>query len=403
LQAQRAYEDPLLNWIGLLRHWPAALVASPGVVASLWVFNHAGRTEGAGWYALAGGLLLTASLALCLAISRSRADHLRNLADSLQREIALRRSTEMDLRLTRAAMDCSSEGITLISEAGNFVDVNDAVCRQLGYTREEFLKLTVCDINPTLDPDRWKERWKVHKYGTAESFESRRITKDGGVIPVDLTVNHLEFHGTEYLFAVARDATARHAIEHELRKAKDESEAANQAKSQFLANMSHELRTPLNAIIGFSEVISSALFGPLNARYRDYAQDIHGSGHHLLRIINDLLDLSKVEAGQFELHDGQIQIAAMFEASSRMVSDRAAAAGVALEIEPTRLEITGDELRLEQVLLNLVSNAVKFTPSGGKVHIAAALGPGGEVSVSVADTGIGMAADEIPRALQPFG
>jgi two-component system, cell cycle sensor histidine kinase PleC len=167
--------------------------------------------------------------------------------------------------------------------------------------------------------------------------------------------------------------------------------------------MSHELRTPLNAIIGFSEVLSSALFGPLDARYRDYAQDIHGSGHHLLQIINDLLDLSKVEAGRFELHDGQIQIAAMFEASRRMVSDRAAAAGVALEIEPTRLEITGDELRLEQVLLNLISNAVKFTPSGGKIHIAAALGPGGDVSVSVADTGIGMAADEIPRALQPFG
>jgi PAS domain S-box-containing protein len=172
-----------LNWIGLLRHWPAVLVASPGVVASLWVFDHAGPTEGAGWYALASGLLLTALLALCLAISRSRADHLRNLAASLQREIALRRSTEEDLRLTRAAMNRSSEGITLINEAGNFVDVNDAVCRQLGYTSEEFLALTVFDINPTLDPNRWKERWKAHKFGPAESFESRRITKDGRVIP----------------------------------------------------------------------------------------------------------------------------------------------------------------------------------------------------------------------------
>jgi PAS domain S-box-containing protein len=280
-----------LNWTGLLRHWPAALVAILGIVASLSVFAHAGR------YELAAGLLLTTVLALYVATSRSQADRLRNLADSLQREIAVRRSTEEDLRLTRAAMNRSSEGITLINEAGNFVDVNDAVCQQLGYTREEFLALTVFDINPTLNPDKWKERWKEHKYGPAESLESRRITKDGRVIPVDLTVNHLEFHGTEYLFAVARDATARHAIEHELRKAKDESEAASQAKSQFLANMSHELRTPLNAIIGFSEVISSSLFGPLDVRYRDYAQDIHGSGHHLLRIINDLLDLRRSRPG----------------------------------------------------------------------------------------------------------
>jgi two-component system cell cycle sensor histidine kinase PleC len=167
--------------------------------------------------------------------------------------------------------------------------------------------------------------------------------------------------------------------------------------------MSHELRTPLNAIIGFSEVISSALFGPLDTRYRDYAQDIHGSGHHLLRIINDLLDLSKVEAGRFELRDGQVQLAALFEACRRMVSDRAVATGVALDIASTNLVVIGDELRLEQVLLNLVSNAVKFTPSGGEVRITAALGPGGDVSVSVADTGIGMAAEEIPLALQPFG
>ena len=379
------------------------LVASPGVAASLWVFEHADRSTNAGWYELAGGLLLTALLALHLATSRCRANRLRDLAETLQHEIAMRRSTEDDLLLARAAMDRSSEGITLVNEAGNFINANDAVCRQLGYTREELLQLTVFDINPTLDRDRWKERWKEHKYGPAKSFESRRITKEGALIPVDLTVNHLEFRGTEYLFVVARDATHRHAIEHELRKARDEAETANQAKSQFLANMSHELRTPLNAIIGFSEVLSSALFGPLDARYRDYARDIHGSGHHLLQIINDLLDLSKVEAGRLELHKGWVRISTLFETCHRMVSDRAATAGVALDIEPTKLEVSGDELRLEQVLLNLVSNAVKFTPSGGKVRIAATLGPDGEVSVSVADTGIGMAADEIPLALQPFG
>jgi signal transduction histidine kinase len=167
--------------------------------------------------------------------------------------------------------------------------------------------------------------------------------------------------------------------------------------------MSHELRTPLNAIIGFSEVISSALFGPLDARYRDYAQDIHGSGHHLLRIINDLLDLSKVEAGRLELHDVPVRIDTLFETCRRMVSDRAAAAGIDLDFRTGDLVVNVDELRLEQVLLNLVSNAVKFTPTGGRICVSASLALSGETMISVADTGIGMAAEDIPRALQPFG
>jgi len=392
-----------VNWIGLRRHWPAVLVASPGILASLWVFEHADRSEGTGWYEFAGGLMLTALLALYLATNRSRADRLRRLADSLQREIAIRRSAEDDLRLMRAAMDCSSEAICLLDPSGRFLTVNDATCRQLGYCREELLNMSVFDIAVQTDREGWQERWNLYREIGARSIEGQRKTKDGRVFPVDLTTSFFKFDDKEYLFTVARDATQRHAIEHELRDARDRAESANQAKSQFLANMSHELRTPLNAIIGFSEVISSALFGPLDARYRDYAQDIHGSGHHLLRIINDLLDLSKVEAGRFELRDGQVQLAALFEACRRMVSDRAVATGVALDIASTNLVVIGDELRLEQVLLNLVSNAVKFTPSGGEVRITAALGPGGDVSVSVADTGIGMAAEEIPLALQPFG
>jgi PAS domain S-box-containing protein len=392
-----------VNWIGLRRHWPAVLVASPGILASLWVFEHADRSEGTGWYEFAGGLMLTALLALYLATNRSRADRLRRLADSLQREIAIRRSAEDDLRLMRAAMDCSSEAICLLDPSGRFLTVNDATCRQLGYCREELLNMSVFDIAVQTDREGWQERWNLYREIGARSIEGQRKTKDGRVFPVDLTTSFFKFDDKEYRFTVARDATQRHAIEHELRDARDRAESANQAKSQFLANMSHELRTPLNAIIGFSEVISSALFGPLDTRYRDYAQDIHGSGHHLLRIINDLLDLSKVEAGRFELRDGQVQLAALFEACRRMVSDRAVATGVALDIASTNLVVIGDELRLEQVLLNLVSNAVKFTPSGGEVRITAALGPGGDVSVSVADTGIGMAAEEIPLALQPFG
>ncbi|MBV8777683.1 MAG: HAMP domain-containing histidine kinase [Alphaproteobacteria bacterium] len=141
----------------------------------------------------------------------------------------------------------------------------------------------------------------------------------------------------------------------------------------------------------------------MDARYRDYAKDIHGSGHHLLRIINDLLDLSKVEAGRLELRDSVVPVSTLFETCRRMMGERAASSGVYLDFRATPLEISVDELRLEQVLLNLVSNAVKFTPSGGNVTVWATLALSGEVILSVADTGIGIAPEDVPRALQPFG
>jgi PAS domain S-box-containing protein len=361
------------------------------------------KLAGAGWFELGAGLVLTGLLTLYLVTSRTRSMRLRQLAGRLQREVAVRRSAEDNLRLTQLAMDRSSEAICLIDRSGRYLNVNDATCRQLGYSREELLGMTVFDVAVETNRDTWGDRWELSKQLGSRSVEGHRITKDGRTIPVDITLSHIQFRDREYLFTVARDATMRRLGEQELRTARDLAESANRAKSQFLANMSHELRTPLNAIIGFSEVISSALFGPLDARYRDYAQDIHGSGHHLLRIINDLLDLSKVEAGRLELRDTPVAVASIFETCRRMVVDRAAAAGVELEFRPTGLEIRVDELRLEQVLLNLVSNAVKFTSTGGHVDVSATLALSGEVVISVADTGIGMAPEDIPRALQPFG
>jgi PAS domain S-box-containing protein len=363
----------------------------------------ADKLAGAGWFELGSGFLLTALLTLYLITNRIRADRLRHLADTLQREVGAHRATEEDLELTQLAMDRSSEAICLVSRSGRYIKVNDATCRQLGYSREELLDMSVLAVSAELTADRWEALWPVYREIGYRTFEGHRITKDGRTIPVDITASFIKFGEHEYLFTVARDASARHVIENELRAARDLAESANQAKSQFLANMSHELRTPLNAIIGFSEVISAALFGPLDARYRDYAKDIHGSGHHLLRIINDLLDLSKVEAGQLELRDTPVPIAAIFETCRRMVADRAALGSVTLDFRPTDLEVSADELRVEQVLLNLASNAVKFTPPGGRVTVSAMLALSGEVVITVADTGIGMAPEDIPRALQPFG
>lgn len=180
---------------------------------------------------------------------------------------------------------------------------------------------------------------------------------------------------------------------------------ANRAKSQFLANMSHELRTPLNAVIGFSEIIRDQSLGPAAvANYRDYANDIHLAGEHLLRIINDVLDVSKIEAGKLELHESETDIRAIAQAGVKLMSQSAFESGVDLvvAVPPDLPMLMVDELRIRQVLLNLLSNAVKFSQRGGTVTVGAAVRPDRGVAVWVADTGIGMSETEVTTALKPF-
>ena len=190
----------------------------------------------------------------------------------------------------------------------------------------------------------------------------------------------------------------------ELDHARLAAEESSRVKSQFMAHMSHELRTPLNAIIGFSEMIRDALMGPVSTRYRDYARDIHSSGSHLLRLINDVLDLSKVEAGRLELKEEEVDLTKLVGDCRRLVADRVAAGGLVLaaELPPSLPAIRGDELRLKQIVLNLLSNAVKFTHPGGRITLAAGATAEGGIALSIRDTGIGMAPEEIPVALEPF-
>ena len=195
------------------------------------------------------------------------------------------------------------------------------------------------------------------------------------------------------------------AREQELGRALAAETSANRAKSDFLALMSHELRTPLNAIIGFSEVLGSEMLGPLgHARYREYAHDVHGAGRHLLALINDILDLSKAESGKFELSEEEIVPADLIGECLKLMRDRARDSGLRLsqEIAPGMPNLMVDRLRLKQMLLNLLSNAIKFTPRGGSVTMAADQDLEGRLLLSVRDTGIGMAPDAIPVALEPF-
>ncbi len=188
--------------------------------------------------------------------------------------------------------------------------------------------------------------------------------------------------------------------------ARDEARAGDRAKSEFLAAMSHELRTPLNAVIGFSEIIKDETFGPVGStRYRDYAVDIHDSGQHLLNLINDILDLSKSESGTDELHEDEIEIPKIVRSALKLVGHRAEQGGVKLEIElADRLPaLRADERKLKQILVNLLSNAVKFTDTGGEVTLRAWCRMDSGYVFQIVDTGIGIAPEDIPKALARFG
>jgi PAS domain S-box-containing protein len=203
--------------------------------------------------------------------------------------------------------------------------------------------------------------------------------------------------------ATSRDSEAR--LARELREARDRAEQASRSKDEFLANMSHELRTPLNAVIGFSEILKHELMGPIaHRKYVEYAADIHASGQHLLRIIDDVLDLSKLEAGQLRLREEAVDLAALCRSCARLLQMPAEAAGLILELAlPDDLPpVRADAVRLKQVLVNLLSNAVKFTLAGGWVRLGAEAGPRG-LELAVSDTGVGMRREDIPLALERFG
>jgi signal transduction histidine kinase len=180
-------------------------------------------------------------------------------------------------------------------------------------------------------------------------------------------------------------------------------EAASRHKSEFLANMSHELRTPLNAIIGFSEVLNERMFGELNEKQQEYLKDIHASGQHLLSLINDILDLSKIEAGRMELELTDFDLPMAIDNAMTLVRERASRRGVTLKLTVgVRVgSIRGDERKMKQVLLNLLSNAIKFTPERGRVEVSA-VQDDEAIEVSVSDTGVGIAPEDFEAVFEEF-
>ncbi len=309
--------------------------------------------------------------------------------------------------------------------------------RMLGYTAAEVMnKITPADIS---DPQELIARAKslsaelgtpitpgfaalVFKAsrGIEDIYELTYIRKDGSRFPAVVSVTALRDKGEEIIgyLLIGTDNTARQQVETErarldqllmdknieLESARDLAEKTNRAKSDFLANMSHELRTPLNSVIGFSEVLLDQLFGVINAKQQEYINNILYSGRHLLSLINDILDLSKVEAGMMALDLNNFSVREALEASVMMLKERAFKGGISLHLKlapPADVSIGADQRRLKQILFNLLSNAVKFTPAGGCVKVSA-VRDGHFIEITVADTGMGIKADDIPKLFQSF-
>ncbi|HEX4273568.1 MAG TPA: ATP-binding protein, partial [Rhizomicrobium sp.] len=319
-----------------------------------------------------------------------------SIREAMTREKDLRRSAENRLV---DALETSREGVMLVASDGRIVMSNStlrgffpAIAYQLmpGTQFDTALGLIQSQLAPTQGPS---EDIATSGHVELELADGRWLRMTGSATSEGGSIFFLS------------DFTAIKEREESLRRAKREAEAANASKSRFLANMSHELRTPLNAIIGFSEIINGQFFGELgNARYLDYSGDILRSGRHLLAVINDVLDLSKSEAGKMVLSAHETDMADVLDDCIAMVREQCADAGLRFTVSglDQPLALNGEPAKLRQIFLNLLSNAIKFTEKGGAVSLAVAASDT-SIAVTVADTGIGMDASDVEIAFQPFG
>jgi two-component system cell cycle sensor histidine kinase PleC len=292
-----------------------------------------------------------------------------------------------------------------------------------GHKFEEIVRAFAEHDMPVTDPGFDREAWiaarmERHRNPPSQAIEvqwgggrwmriSERRTGDGGYVGVWTDITALKQREAELQQAKERveaQATQLVALTETLTRAQQVAESANRAKSHFLAGMSHELRTPLNAILGFADLIRQEMYGPIeSARYRDYIDLIHQSGSHLLALINDVLDISKIEAGKMDLDVAAMDGGALLDHASRLMLDLAERRGVELRTEAeTGCVLHADERAIRQIMLNLLSNAIKFTPSGGNVRASVATQDGGVV-IAVADSGIGMTPLDLEQAMKPYG
>ncbi len=356
--------------------------------------------------------------------------------ENLNKEITERRRTEEQLRESeeryRDLFENAHDMIQSVAPDGRFVFVNRSWLEALGYTEAELLHMSLFDIiHPESLPHCQEMFAKVMAGEPVKKVEATFVAKDGRAIQVEGNASLRRIGGkvvaTQGIF---RDVTQRKRAEEEIKQlyeqvktfnieledkikertkelkmAVKDAEAANQAKSEFLSGISHELRTPLTAIIGFSQVLTEQYFGKLNKKQAEYVKDILDSGEHLLSLINDVLDLAKVEAGKVELELSRVNMKELLESSLIMIKEKASKHSLSLETHISSalddLLIIADQRKLKQVMFNLLSNAVKFTPDHGRITVGARR-EGAELIVSVADTGIGIAPEDQRKIFDEF-
>ncbi|WP_137387880.1 PAS domain-containing protein [Rhodoligotrophos defluvii] len=308
----------------------------------------------------------------------------------------------------KTILETATDGIIVMDAAGVIRSINAGAQAIFGIDAREAVGRRLSDFLNAESAKTFKDYLAAMVDGSLATIfnDGREVTgieRQGGEIPLFLTISPV-VEGDGYC-AVLRDITHWKKAEADLRAAKEEAERTSAQKSEFLANISHELRTPLNAILGFSEVMKAERFGAIrNDKYLSYIGDIHASGEHLLSLINDLLDLSKVEAGKLELNFTAVNLVDLIDQSVHIMQDQAREARVLMRTSiPAALPpVVADQRSIRQIVLNLLSNAIKFTEPGGQVIVSLVTTPQGEVKLRVKDTGIGMTEDELQDALKPF-
>ncbi len=305
--------------------------------------------------------------------------------------------------LAQVLLNVTEDAAVLISPDGVLLCANEVAAAKFG---EPIAALIGKNLLELLAPDVAADRRMRILDAVRSGMSIRSVNMKGGIF-TETVVSPVSFASgrVEMLAVFSRDVTAQMKADLELRKAKEAAESADLAKTRFLANMSHELRTPLNASIGFSEILESETFGPLNQRQSGYVRSVAYSGHHLLELVNDVLDLTKVESGKMDLHISEVNACSVVECSLALVAQSAAQRGITINVRTdetfTNHVFQADERKLLQVLSNLLSNAIKFTPDDGKIELKICLKQD-EIVVSVTDTGIGLKLEDQERIFGPF-
>lgn len=352
----------------------------------------------AGFVLAAAGIIVVVTASAMVLVARRTVERIE-LA-------AVRPASDPNAALLEAALAQIAQGLCVIDSRHRLAIVNRRFAEMFGIPAHwlrsglkfsEAASLIGISLDESAETDRF---WP----GAADGDQvqpSLHVMPDGRIIEIE---NRPLQDGARIL--LFNDVSARERTGKELRDIKQRVDTALNVKSEFLANMSHELRTPLNAIIGFTDVMAAEMFGPLgHPNYREYVDDIKASGGHLLLIITEILQMAKIDAGQLELHDEIVDLGAVAHFCRRIVRERATAAHLQLTLEfPPGLPcLRGDKRLIRQVLLNLLANAVKFTPAGGGITVSGNMDRSGRLVLAVSDTGIGIAAHDIPKVLSPFG